>query len=401
MFNVNDLWTERSKRTGKELGRYMRYIFNGHLIIVLLFLIGTLAYFYQEWVKGLDESFPAALIIGVLLGIFLTYSPVYTFFLEADRVFLIPLESKLSSYFLRSGTISFLFQGYILLMILAALMPLYVQVSGSSFRSFFYFLLVLLILKVWNLATRWRIQYYVEKSAHIADSLVRFCLNTVFLYLLFSDAPIYLLVILATVMLGVYYYFAYTAKQKGLKWEDLIMLEQKRLMHFYRIANLFTDVPKLKDVVKRRKWLDWLTYKIPFQQSHSHLFLLTRTFIRSGDYLGLVIRLSVIAGIVIFYWDFIYGQLIFLILFQYLTAFQLLPLKNHHQNTLWVELYPIVNQQREQAFKKILALVLLFQGILLNSVFLVKGDYGIALIGCSLSLIFSFFFVRYYTLKKR
>jgi ABC-2 type transport system permease protein len=400
MFNVTKLWTERSRKTGKEIGRYLRYILNGHLMIVLLFLLGSLAYYYQEWVKGLDESFPAALIMAVLLGVVLTYSPVYTFLLEADRVFLLPLESKLNTYFWRSGLISMLLQGYLLLMILASLMPMYVHVSGSSFRTFFYFLFVILILKVWNLATRWRIQYFVEKSAHFTDSAVRYCLNTVFLYLLFNEAALYLLVCLALIMVGVYYYFSYSAKQKGLKWEELIMLEQKRLMHFYRIANMFTDVPKLKDVVKRRKWLDWIPARIAFIQSNTQLFLLTRTFIRSGDYLGLVIRLTVIAGIVIFYWDFIYGQFVFLVLFQYLTGFQLLPLKNHHQNTLWVDLYPIVSDLRERAFKKILTIVLSIQGILLNGVFLLKGDIGLALIGLVFSIAFTFLFVRFYSLKK-
>lgn len=400
MFNVLKLWSNRSKQTSKELSRYLRYIFNGHLMIVLIFLIGSLTFYYQQWVKTLDESFPVAVIMAVILGVFLTYSPVYTFLLEADRVFLLPIESKLTKYFWRSGIVSFVLQAYILLMVLAAMMPMYVQVSGSTYKTFFYFVFLMLILKIWNLATRWRIQYYVERNVHRTDSFVRYCLNSVFLYLLFVSASEFLLIILFIIMLGLYYFFYHNSKKKGLKWEEIILLEQNRLTGFYRIANLFTDVPKFKDEVKRRKWLDWLAKNIVFQQNNTQLYLLTRTFLRSGDYLGLVIRLTVIGGLVIYYWDFIYGQFLFLLLFLYLTGFQLLPLKNHHQNVLWIDLYPIRNEQREKAFKKILTWVLMLQTIVFSLLFVLKGDWNLFIIGMGIGVIFTLVFVRYYSLKK-
>jgi ABC-2 type transport system permease protein len=399
MFNVLKLWSDRSKQTSKELSRYLRYIFNGHLMIVLIFLIGSLTFYYQQWVKTLDESFPAGVIMAVILGIFLTYSPVYTFLLDADRVFLLPIENKMTKYFMRSGVVSFGLQAYILLMVLAAMMPMYVHVSGSTYKTFFSFVFLLLILKIWNLATRWRIQYYVEKNVHRTDSFIRYCLNTVFMYLAFMSSPTFLLIILFVIMLGLYFFFYQNTKKKGLKWEEIILLEQNRLTGFYRIANLFTDVPKFKDEVKRRRWLDWVAKNIVFQQNNTQLYLLTRTFLRSGDYLGLVIRLTVIGGLVIYYWDFIYGQFLFLMLFLYLTGFQLLPLKNHHQNVLWIDLYPI-SEQREKAFKKILTWVLTLQTVVLSLLFVLKGEWLLFLIGLGIGLVFAVVFVRYYSLKK-
>lgn len=400
MLNVIRLWSERSKRMGKELGRYLRYIFNGHLMIVMIFLIGSLTFYYQQWVTTLDESFPAAAIMAVVLGVFLTYSPVYTFLLEADRVFLLPIEHRLGQYFWRSGLVSFVLQAYIVLLVLAALMPMYVQVYKESYKVFFYFVLLMLIVKIWNLALRWRIQYYIEKSVHFTDTFVRYSLNAVFLYLMFVSANLVLLIVLFLIMLALYYFFFQNSKKKGLKWEEIILLEQNRLTGFYRIANLFTDVPKLKDVVKRRKWLDWLLINIVFKQNNSQMYLLTRTFLRSGDYLGLVIRLTIIGCIVLFYWDFIYGQFIFLLLFLYLTAFQLLPIKNHHQNVLWIDLYPISTDVREEAFKKILSFILTIQSIIFGLIFLLKGEWVLALIGIVLGIVFTLFFVRFYSLKK-
>ncbi|PAF11597.1 hypothetical protein CHH61_26455, partial [Shouchella clausii] len=63
-----------------------------------------------------------------------------------------------------------------------------------------------------------------------------------------------------------YLFFTMKSRDKGLKWEYLIDQEERRMTSFYRLANMFTDVPKLKDRVKRRKWLDWLLSGIPFKQ---------------------------------------------------------------------------------------------------------------------------------------
>ena len=110
----------------------------------------------------------------------------------------------------------------------------------------------------------------------------------------------------AVILLGLYLYYKQQTKEKGLKWEYLIDQDERRMTSFYRLANLFTDVPKLKNRVKRRKWLDSLLVRIPFRQDQSFPFLFTRTFLRSGDYWGLFVRLTLIgAGAIYFltFWD--------------------------------------------------------------------------------------------------
>src|SRR3954471_4200553 len=315
MFDENKLWRDRAGGRMKDLGRYLRYIFNGHLVIVLLFLIGTAAFYYQDWIKSLSPSFPAPLIIAVIIGIFITYSPIYNFLLEADKVFLLPLEEKLKGYFFRSGVTSFVFQGYILLLILAVLIPIYAHVSGNGFGSFIPFFLVLLLLKAWNLAATWKIQFYVETSVHRWDFLIRYLLNAVFVYLLFKQANLLILIVIGVIMIFYYYSFHGRTTKMGLKWDQLIEAEEKRMASFYRLANLFTDVPKLKDTVKRRKYLDLLISRIPFSQEKTYLFLFARTFLRTSDYLGLFVRLTVIGALAIYFISFGIGQLLLTILF--------------------------------------------------------------------------------------
>ncbi len=399
MFDEGKLWKDRFAWTSKELGRYLRYIFNGHLVIVFLFLLGTTAFYYQEAVKTLQPDFPAAILMALIIGIFLTLSPIYTFLLEADRIFLLPLETKLSGYFKKSMVVSFVFQTYILLMILALLMPIYVQVYQGSYKSFFTFLLVIAVMKIWNILVRWQIQYFVNPQWHLGDSVVRYFLNVLFLYFLFTNGIIYMGLVLILMIL-LYSFYRNKTKEKGLKWEYLIDSEEKRMTSFYRIANLFTDVPKLKDRVKRRKWLDWLLGWVSFRNEDTYLFLYLRAFVRAGDYLGLVIRLTAIGAGALYLVSFGFGQIILVILFLYLTGFQLLPLAEHHQNKIWVSLYPLEEQWKVKSFQKLLLGILLFESVIFSLVLLVKGEILVSLGAFLAAVVFSVYFVFSYSKKR-
>jgi ABC-2 type transport system permease protein len=397
MFDEKALWKERFGKRLRDLGRYLRYIFNGHLVVVLLFLLGSAGYYYQNWIATLSGGFPVEIIMAVLLGIFLTYSPVYNFLLEADQVFLIPLETRLKGYFLRSGGASFIFQGYILLMVFAVLMPMYAHGSGKGFRLFLPFFVLLLAAKAWNLAVSWKMDYQIETRIHLADLFVRYVLNVVFFYLLFQGAKLIFLVVLGFIMGFYYYSFASRANKMGLKWDRLIAQEEKRMASFYRLANLFTDVPKVKDTVKRRKWLDFLLGNMAFSQEKTYLYLYSRTFLRSGDYLGLFVRLTVIGSLGIYFLSFGWGKLLLAVLFLYLTGFQLMPLWNHHQNKLWVDLYPAASKYKWVSFRMIMLVILTVQTVIFVLLILLNGEWMIGLISLIAGLAFTYIFVTFYS----
>jgi ABC-2 type transport system permease protein len=400
MFDEKKLWKDRSVHRLKEFGVYLRYILNGHLVVVMLFLLGTGAFYYQNWIRTLSPEFPAEIILAVLLGLIVTHSPVYTFLLEADQVFLIPLETRLKNYFLRSGLLSLVFQGYILLMVLALLMPIYAHVSGNGFQSFLIFFLILLAVKAWNIAVNWRIHYYVEPSVYIWDMFVRYFMNVLFVYFLFNHAHVLFLLVFALIMLFYYRSFSVRTKQKGLKWDMLIAQEEKRMASFYRLANLFTDVPKLKDTVKRRKWLDVVLQSISFSQDKTYHYLFARTFLRSSDYLGLFIRLTAIGGFALYFISFGIGQIILSLLFIYLTGFQLLPLWNHHQNKLWIAIYPVSLKHKSTAFHSILRIILFTQSFIFTLIILIKGEWLFSFLVFLAGLLFSFLFVNFYSQKR-
>jgi ABC-2 type transport system permease protein len=400
MFNAQELWKERFGTFAKETGSYLRYIFNGHLVIVVLFLLGTAAFYYQEWIQTLQPDFPAAWIIASILAAILTYSPVQTFLTEADKIFLLPLETRLADYFRKSIIFSLSLQSYLLLIMLAVLMPLHVKVHGADFKSFFILLIAIILIKLVNLLIRWHVQHYIESNVKLTDNIIRYSINMVLIYFIFSGAQLIFAGVPALILLLLYVYYKKQTKDKGLKWEQLIEDEERRMNAFYRVANLFTDVPKLRDRTKRRKWLDWLVNMMPYRQdlAFSHLYL--RTFARAGDYFGLLVRLTVIGGAALYFLTYGPGQILLALLFMYLTGFQLLPLWNHHQNKLWVSLYPVAEQARNKSFASLLLGILIFQAAVFAGIVLFKGELVMGAIVLASGVAFAIFFVYFYSQKR-
>ncbi|MFE8696286.1 ABC transporter permease [Cytobacillus sp. FJAT-53684] len=400
MFDEKKLWKERFSQTSKELSRYLRYIFNGHIVIVMVFLLGTAAFYYQEWLTTIPEQFPAAIIMAIVLASILTYSPIFTFLTEADRIFLLPLENRLQGFFKRSMVVSYLFQAYLLIMGLAVFMPMYARINEGDFQAFLPFFTAMLVIKVMNLLIRWKVQYYVEKSVHLTDSLIRYAVNAVFLFFLFSNESLLLLLPEVFLLILLLLFYRNSTKEKGLKWEFLIEQEERRMTSFYRLANMFTDVPNLRDRVKRRLWLDWLFSKLEYGQKNTFSYLFIRTFLRAGDYFGLFIRLTIIGAAGIYLISFGFGQILLILLFMYLTGFQLVPLWNHHQHKLWVKLYPVDEELKSKSFKQLLSKILYVQAFLLSIAVLVKGEGVMALIALIAGVGFAYFFTNIYIQKK-
>ena len=400
MFDEKKLWKERLNQRIKELARYAPYIFNGHIVVVLIFLLGPAAYYYQGWLKTIPDQFPAAAIMAVVLGLLLTYSPISTFLIEADKIFLLPLESRLSGYFLRSITVSFIVHAYLIFLGLGIFMPMYATVNDGDYTKYLPFLLAILVMKVFNVIIRWKVQYFVEKRVHMTDSFVRYAINTVFLFFLFSNSKIIFLIPEALLLVGLLFFYTKYTREKGLKWEYLIETEERKMTSFYRLANLFTDVPKLRDRVKRRRWLDWVLGRLSFSQENTFSHLYARTFLRAGDYFGLWIRLTVICFGVIYFISFGLGQTFVALLFIYLTGFQLIPLWNHHQNKLWIKLYPVNEELKIKAFKRLLSQALYLQALLLAIAVLLKGEGLSALITLVAGICFVYFFTNVYMTKR-
>ncbi|MGR6855678.1 ABC transporter permease [Bacillus halotolerans] len=366
MNNMLDIWQSRLQEHIKETRMYMKYMLNDHLVIVLIFFIAGAASWYSKWVRDIPAHFPSFWVMAVLFSLVLTGSYVRTLLKEADLVFLLPLEAKMEPYLRQAFVYSYVSQLFPLIALSLVAMPLYFAVMpGASLVSYAAVFVQLLLLKAWNQALEWRMTFQNDRSMKQMDLVIRFAANTLVLYFVFQSVYVYALVIYIN-MAALYLYVSSAAKGKTFKWESHIEYELRRKQRFYRIANLFTDVPHLKKQAKRRAYLDFLLRFVPFEQRKTFAYMFARAFLRSSDYLGIQVRLTVIFALIIMYASaspMIAGILTVFTVF--ITGIQLLPLFGHFDHLALQELYPVKKEAKLKSYFSLLKTALSVQALLM------------------------------------
>jgi len=154
-------------------------------------------------------------------------------------------------------------------------------------------------------------------------------------------------------------------QQQQIRWREQIKIEDNRMLGIYRFFNLFTEVPMVSGTIKRRRYLDWLFAGIKPKHSQTYLYLFSRGMVRGTDFSGLVVRLTVI-GMLLLY--FVRGQWlpVFLAaLFIYLIGFQLLPFFQQYDDVVFTHVYPVLPEFRLKSFVKLVTLILSTTALLL------------------------------------
>lgn len=397
--NSTALWKERFRYFLKEVRTYSKYVFNDHLKFIFVFIIGAGAYYYQQWLQTLTSSFPTALVMAVLIGLVLTAGSIQTLLKEADLVYLLPVEEKLKPYFTKAFLFTFMIQLYIISIVAAALAPLYFQQMKQTGAGYIWIVLAFVIVKAWNLFVAWEKSFLTDQNIQRADWFIRFILNGLFVYFLVERTSV--LVIGGIVLLMVLYLaiMHQMVKGKPLNWEYLISEEGKKMMLLYRIANMFVDVPALKERVSRRKWLDFILSIIG--EKRTYLYLYTRTFLRSGNYFGLYVRLLALGGVILYFIPFLYGRFIVSFIFLYLIGYQLLTLWKHHRMKIWLDLYPVKVDEKKKDFLTLLNAILIIGSVIFTVIFaLATKDFMMTGILLIVSILFSIGFVYQYGAKR-
>ena len=397
--NSTALWKERFRQFLKEVRTYSKYVFNDHLKFIFVFIIGAGAYYYQQWLQTLTTSFPTALVMAVLIGLVLTAGSIQTLLKEADLVYLLPVEEKLKPYFTKAFLFTFMIQLYIIAIVAAALAPLYFQQMKQTGAGYIWIVLAFVIVKAWNLFVAWEKSFLTDQNIQRADWFIRFILNALFVYFLVERTSV---MFIAGIILLMVLYLAILhqmVKGKPLNWEYLISEEGKKMMLLYRIANMFVDVPALKERVARRKWLDFILAMIG--EKRTYLYLYTRTFLRSGNYFGLYVRLLALGGVILYFIPFLYGRFIVSLIFLYLIGYQLLTLWKHHRMKIWLDLYPVGGEEKKKDFLTLLNAILIIGSVVFTIIFaLATKDFMMTGILLVVSIVFSIGFVYQYGAKR-
>jgi ABC-2 type transport system permease protein len=259
---------------------------------------------------------------------------------------------------------------------------------------------VVLIFKVWNLIANWWMLKLHDAGVRRIDLIVRLTLNcAVFYFLIHGDMILAAAVTLLFIVLFLYDY-SISRKKQGLAWDLLVEKDQHRMQFFYRFANMFTDVSHLKNKVKKRHWLVSLFQRVRWGSTSTYDYLYRITFLRSSDYLGMYVRLTVIGGLFIYFVPDLWMKLLFALLFLYMSSFQLMTLYSHHRTVIWLDLYPVKVGVRQRAFLKWIFQQALVQTILFAAVFLLSQNYTGFVIVLPGGVFFNILFIHGYVKKK-
>lgn len=348
---MKSFYKNRHSRHQSHLMRYMKYVFNDHFVIMIFFLVGGAGLYYSNLLKTLPSTFPQGRWISIILLIcLLSFGKLATLMKEADQVFLLPKEGQMMVY-LQSAVASSRLMAYSVQVLgLACLMPFIVISTHFHFNTFFILLLMMIVLKesfLWYEVTR----LYVENDRQftvlywILSSIVVIC--GMFFPIIGA--------ILAVLVLGLWRMLARRyGEQEVLQWHKAIEREENRLMRIYKFINLFTDVPEVKTIVKRRVYLDFILNHIPNTHRYTYDYLYQRHYLRSNEYSGLTIRLTLIGLLIAIFNHSFYLGIAMNVLFVYLFIFQMIPLYDQFSYMVLSQLYPIDEGNRIKSLQRLL-----------------------------------------------
>lgn len=294
MNNMREIWGSRFGHYMTELQKYMKFVFTGHLAIVMLFTIGAGGYAYSEWLKEVPATFPAALLTAVVIGLALAIGTPVTLLKPADIVFFLPMEGKLKDYLNRSLRYSFISQLPLPFLLFIVAAPLLAATAIAEKPQIYLTAFVILLVKWLYVDIDYHYRHANDGHGIWKDRIVRFVLGAVIIYVTLASNPLFIPAVGAVIVIY-YLYWKKRSNEKPFPYEHFIMLEQNRMMRFYRFANYFTDVPHLKGSVSRRAWLGFLMRPAKFGHTTPQRFLLTRTLIRTDDNFWLWVRLTALS----------------------------------------------------------------------------------------------------------
>ncbi len=334
---MNEIFKKRRKLWYQQNIKYLRYVFNDHFVLFLMILLGALVVQYVNFLQVHHLNLWGKIILVVFVSLLSQVLGRLATFIEApDKVFLLTKELEVRAYLIKC-------------LIRSLILP--AIVSG---------LLVL-----------------------IAAPLLKF--NPIFLILWF--------LVLVGIKAGLLAYQIWRFQNSGLlDWSGLIDLEEARKTGTLRLFSLFTNVKGLKSHSHRRKYLDFLLTKT--KRTYEYLF--TRSFLRSGDYLGLTIRLLILSILSMIFVKNGIVAIVMVVVFNYLLIFQLLSLQTAFDYQLLTRIYPLKQAAKTAGLRMIIFRVMMFVTIveLVLSLIFVR-PFFLTLVILLVNFLLTKFYVRF------
>ncbi|MCM3388619.1 ABC transporter permease [Ureibacillus chungkukjangi] len=363
MNSLQEVWSKRFNHYMLEVQKYMRFVFTGHIALVLVFVIGAVGYQYSEWLKVVANTFPAEWLVAIIVGFLLALSRPVTLLRDPDQVYLLPLESKMPAYFRSALRWTFWSQIGLVAIIYIVGIPLLKAVTELTPQQIWLSLAIIIILKYLNVHIEFNYRYANRGASLIIDRITRGLLSILTVQSALTEGYSY--VVIFIILLFVYNRtLAKRVKVQPIPYEHFVKVEQNRMMAFYRFANYFTDVPHLHGSIRRRGWLNFIYSIVPYSQKSAQSYLVYRTFIRTDDHFYLWVRLTVISGLIALFVNMPVVTWVVAAALAFATTIQLKYALLSSGDFRMDRLYPVEPAQRKNAVRKVLRLFVVIQAII-------------------------------------
>lgn len=286
---MKKLFNKRRSLFLTQNSKYLRYVFNDHFVLVLMFLSGFLLYQYSQLLKDFPKThWPIIVIVSIIILMLLAMGGIASYLEPADKQFLLIKEEAIKEIINSAKKRTYIFWLVIQTLFLVLISPILIKLGLSVF------MITLLIFGLGII--KWLVITYKVK---------------------------------------VFY------NNQNLNWDAAINHEQKRKQSILKFFSLFTNVKGISTSVKRRSFLDGILKLISKTPSRLWTNLFVRAFLRSSDYLGLTIRLVTLNILSVIFVNETYLALALAFVFNYLLLFQLLALGHHFDYQYMNQLYPV------------------------------------------------------------
>ena len=386
MSNIENIFSDRRKKEQELKLTYSKYIFNSHLIMFLIIVLGAVLINYSKWIAIASkvELYSVYTAATVVFSYYLVSTKIKTYIKEADAVFLLPLEKYYRKVGLKTVINSTVVHIITVVIFYFATKPITSLIGNIDRLSIF----MLLIVIIWNNLLKY-LQVIHYKEIIWSKLLLFIVIFMQLLVVFFDDIAIRIIYLISIIVLAVFTY--YIMKNAGNKlnakdqekyvvnWNQAADYDKHRIESYLKFVNMFVDVPLSGVKVARRKYFDILLPKLTkdnFKKENSFKYYYYRVFLRQENTVYLALRLMLLAALVTFSFKNTYVSGLAIISYSYLTIIQLVPLYKQMSNNIWHSILPVSEDIKIKSYKQLLTSVMIVTTLLLGVVSILLASFS-------------------------
>lgn len=386
MSNIENIFSDRRKKEQELKLTYSKYIFNSHLIMFLIIVLGAVLINYSKWIAIASkvELYSVYTAATVVFSYYLVSTKIKTYIKEADAVFLLPLEKYYRKVGLKTVINSTVVHIITVVIFYFATKPITNLIGNIDRLSIF----MLLIVIIWNNLLKY-LQVIHYKEVVWSKLLLFVVIFIQLLVVFFDDIAIRIIYLISIIVLAVFTY--YIMKNAGNKlnakdqekyvvnWNQAADYDKHRIESYLKFVNMFVDVPLSGVKVARRKYFDILLPKLTkdnFKKENSFKYYYYRVFLRQENTVYLALRLMLLAVLVIYSFKNTYVSGLAIISYSYLTIIQLVPLYKQMSNNIWHSILPVSEDIKIKSYKQLLTSVMIVTTLLLGVVSILLSSFS-------------------------